>query len=302
MKTAVILALILVLAAALAAGYLYLRAATPEASLAAPAAPSASAEPVMPLSPPREELETPKEGPAVPSGAAPKPARPAVPAPAIARESTRPGALFGRVVFDGPPPAIPPLQIDAGQATGCDHAGPLDLTDPRLRIDPSGGIANAVITVRVPGQSLESAGQVLELAERSCRFEPHVAMIAAGATVRFKNADPIPHELRAESRKHPALSQAIAPGGTLEQVYSEADVVAVRCELHPWASGWIAVTDTPFTALTQADGSFQIHGLPPGEHALEVWHETLGRSRHMGRVSADTTSRLEIRLGGPRAR
>ena len=301
MKTAGILALLLVLAAALAAGYLYLRSATPEADLAAPAAPSASAEPVAPLSAPREELEAPKPEPPGPGAGAPKAPRPA-PATALARESTRPGALFGRVVFDGPTPAIPPLSIDAERAAGCDHAGPLDPADPRLLIDPSGGIANAVITVRVPGQSLESAGQVIELVERGCRFEPHVTVVAAGATVRFRNADPIAHELRAESRKNPASSQAIAPGGAFEQVYPAADVVAVRCEFHPWASAWIAVSDTPFTALSQRDGSFQIHGLPPGEHALEVWHETLGRSRHVGRVSADTTSRLEIRLGGPRAK
>lgn len=36
--------------------------------------------------------------------------------------------------------------------------------------------------------------------------------------------------------------------------------------------------EDPYFAITGADGSFEITDVPPGEHLLRQWHETLGRS------------------------
>ena len=34
--------------------------------------------------------------------------------------------------------------------------------------------------------------------------------------------------------------------------------------------------DHPYFAITDADGSFSIPDLPPGEYVIEAWHERLG--------------------------
>jgi len=39
---------------------------------------------------------------------------------------------------------------------------------------------------------------------------------------------------------------------------------------------WVGVLDHPYFAVTAADGSFSLKGLPPGTYTIEAWHETLG--------------------------
>lgn len=50
----------------------------------------------------------------------------------------------------------------------------------------------------------------------------------------------------------------------------------VRCNNHPWMNAFVNVSSTPFFAVTDADGRFQIDGLPAGEYELGAVHEKLG--------------------------
>jgi hypothetical protein len=41
-------------------------------------------------------------------------------------------------------------------------------------------------------------------------------------------------------------------------------------------AAWVGVTSHPFCAVTGADGSFRIAGVPPGRYTIEAWHERFG--------------------------
>ena len=54
------------------------------------------------------------------------------------------------------------------------------------------------------------------------------------------------------------------------------DVVKFKCDVHPWMTGWVLVTDNPYHAVTGDDGSFNIKDVPPGKYTVEAWHEKYG--------------------------
>ena len=42
---------------------------------------------------------------------------------------------------------------------------------------------------------------------------------------------------------------------------------------HPWTRGFIAVFESPYYAVTDDSGAFQIDSVPPGKYHLLAWHE-----------------------------
>ena len=55
-------------------------------------------------------------------------------------------------------------------------------------------------------------------------------------------------------------------------------MVDIQCNVHPWMMAYLYPVKNPYFTITGADGSFEITDVPPGEHLLRQWHETLGRS------------------------
>jgi len=53
-------------------------------------------------------------------------------------------------------------------------------------------------------------------------------------------------------------------------------VVKIVCEVHPWMSAYIVVSDHPYYAVTDVYGDYLIVDIPAGSYRLKVWHETLG--------------------------
>ena len=69
---------------------------------------------------------------------------------------------------------------------------------------------------------------------------------------------------------------------------------------------WAYVTDATHWAVTDADGNFSIAGLPPGDYTVQLWHETLGKSKEKITVPEDGGATAEFKLsaggGGGRRR
>ena len=49
--------------------------------------------------------------------------------------------------------------------------------------------------------------------------------------------------------------------------------MSVSCSIHPWMRGWLLVRDTPYMAVTDQDGRFEIKRLPVGQWEFAFWHE-----------------------------
>ena len=210
-----------------------------------------------------------------------------------------PNPASGKVVFDGDPPEIKPLSITEKQAEGCCPAGvEMDTTDPSLLIGKGNGIQNVVVTIEVKGAETKPMDKPVEIDQKMCHFEPHIRVMTIGSTVEFLNSDQVSHNVHTYPAKNDPLNKTIAPGGRESQVLEKTDKVKIACDIHPWMSGYLFVTDTPYHAVTGADGSFKISGLPPGKYQAEFWHEKLGKAKGEVVIADDGTSEpIQVEMG-----
>lgn len=206
--------------------------------------------------------------------------------------------VTGRVVFDGVAPERKDLPGTPDQQKGCCPDGAaVALTDPTFLVDAKGGLANVVVTVEVEGTKAEPAKEPLVIDQKRCVFEPHVAVMHAGSKIRFMNSDTVSHNVRASSLKNDSFNTVMIPGGKEDIEFQKPDRIVVGCDYHPWMSMVVFVTDTPYHAVTAADGTFAIQGLKPGTYKAKLWHEKLGRAEAEVVVGADgTAAPLEVKM------
>jgi hypothetical protein len=156
-------------------------------------------------------------------------------------------------------------QVEGDKTKGCCTEGQSVATkDPTLLIDEKGGIANCVITVAVEGAKVEPLKEPgddrpegLPLSSRtswSCRW---------AARSRSSTPTPARNNIHTFARKTDQVNRAVGTAAGRSSRCLQGNV-EVRCDYHPWMSSRIIVTDTPYWAISAADGSFEISGLAPG--------------------------------------
>jgi plastocyanin len=213
------------------------------------------------------------------------------------------GAAKGRVVFDGKKEDVKPLTIDPKAAEGCTHGDDtVDAVDRSLLIDDKGGVANVVVTIDVADAKVEVPETPIHLDQKGCRFEPHVMIIPVGSTVEFLNSDGVSHNVHTYPTKNDAMNKLIPAGSKETQVLDKADRIEIKCDIHPWMNSHLIVSDTPFVAVSGADGSFEIPDLPAGDYKVKIWHEKLGKADAEVTIAADGSSApIEVTLGKKKA-
>jgi plastocyanin len=213
-------------------------------------------------------------------------------------DDAKKGNLKGMIKFGGEErPETKPLTISEQASRGCTD-GKVDDTDRSLLIHKDGGIRYAVVTVSVEGAEVKLPEENVVLDQIQCRFEPHVILLPTGVTVEYKNSDKISHNVHTHAVRNQPYNKTIAAGGSDTQKLESPESIKVTCDIHPWMVCYMFVTDTPYAAVTAVDGSFEIQGLPVGKHRVDVWHETLGRTRGEVTINADGTSEvLTLEMG-----
>jgi Carboxypeptidase regulatory-like domain len=215
------------------------------------------------------------------------------------------GAISGRVTFDGPVPKIPEITADKNPEV-CGASVP----DPNATVvdTKTHGVEWVLVSLDDVAAGKAPADEY-PIANHGCAFHPHVLGAVQGKTFVLENKDAVIHNthIRLEQGGRTLLNDALSfhEGDAMyhpvkdHRVLLHGGMLKVNCDVHGWMSGYIDVLANPYFAVTDADGSYKITDVPPGDYTVQVWHENLGAKTEHVSVKPGATTTLDVTYSKP---
>lgn len=135
-----------------------------------------------------------------------------------------------------------------------------------------------------------------QIHQRDQRFMPEVTVVTRGSTIAFPNDDKIFHNVFSVSEPARFDLGLYKSGESKSVEFDRAGVVDVYCNIHPQMAAKIKVLDTPYYALTAANGSFFMPNVPPGTYPVVAWQPYGAEFHGTVIVASGGTSNLTIQL------
>ncbi|HZJ16935.1 MAG TPA: hypothetical protein VFD27_17910, partial [Chthoniobacteraceae bacterium] len=136
-------------------------------------------------------------------------------------------------------------------------------------------VADAVVYAMPRSGKPPQRTQPTSIAHKNQQFVPYVTAVQAGTLINLPNLDPVKHHAYSIS---PAKSFELPLySGTPEKplLFDKPGIVSIGCNIHDWMRAYVYVVETPFFAITEADGRAQLRGLAAGAYDVEVWQPRL---------------------------
>ena len=129
-------------------------------------------------------------------------------------------------------------------------------------------------------------------------FVPHVLLVRTGQLVEVTNMDPIPGSVRTLPIRNASFNTLLRPKLSAAWKYDKAEraPIKINSDPHPWMAAYHVVTDHPWVAVTDAEGKFNITGLPAGKYQFNFWHERTGWLERKLSIDIKAEETTEIKL------
>jgi plastocyanin len=204
-------------------------------------------------------------------------------------------SVKGIVSFEGTPPKPRLVKMTADPSCAKQHQVPLYAHD--IMTDSKGDLQDVVVFVAegLSDHNFEVPAQPVVVEQKGCMYSPHVLAIRTNQRLHIVNHDPTSHNIHATPANNREWNKAEPPGSSVDEAFTREEIaIPVKCNVHPWMHGYIAVFKHPYFTVTGKDGSFDLSSLPPGTYTIKAWHETLGTSTHTVTLAANQTKEINF--------
>ncbi len=224
------------------------------------------------------------------------PATAPAPAPTAAAPQAGFGTIKGRLVWGGAE-APKRKEITDNKKKDPEVCAKVPLFDTDLVVDEkTKGVGQAFAFLPSPkGKNPEAEKALLKASPEvvidqvNCEYVPYSTAAHKDQTINFKSSDPAGHNVHYTGFTNNA-NFALGPNGSSKKkLVAEKRPVNLTCDIHPWMKGNLMVFDHPFFAVTGADGSFEIKGVPAGKQNLIVWQRKAGYVTEGGSKGLEVT-------------
>ena len=145
-------------------------------------------------------------------------------------------------------------------------------------VDASGKpVRDAVVTLYPAAAAARPPrpGGHFVVAQKNLQFQPFLTILPVGADVSFPNLDPTKHHVYSFSPAKRFELKLFARDQSRTVRFDRAGVVALGCNIHDAMSAFIVVTDSAWTARTNAQGIAAFGNAPNAPGRVTVWHPYL---------------------------
>ena len=203
--------------------------------------------------------------------------------------------VTGTISFAG---KLPPYQkLRLPKACAKQHKGNVILNNVVIK---KGLVKNVMVRVKsgLEGINFPNRTPKTEVVfdQVGCVYIPRVAMAQVGQVIRFKNSDPVFHNVKAITKNNKKFNKAMPKKNTsFTKVFQNEEFhIQAKCSLHPWMGAHLAVLNHPYFSVSSQTGKFIINNLPSGRFVIEAWHEVFGSVEAEVDLSQEMTQDLQI--------
>lgn len=208
------------------------------------------------------------------------------------------GTIEGHVKLTGAAPPNPVIRMGADPNCLQMHAGKRVVQERVLKA-ADGGLANVFAYVK---GSFPNAGGTTEavIDQQGCLYHPRVQGARVGQTVEVRNSDATLHNIHSLTTKGNAFNTGQPRAGMVfkYQLKSEEVMLQLKCDVHPWMTGYMGILSHPYSGVSDASGTFKISGVPAGKQTVQVWHEVYGPLTQSIDVKAGATTKVDFAYTG----
>jgi plastocyanin len=135
----------------------------------------------------------------------------------------------------------------------------------------------AIYVDTIADKKFDAPKEHIVIDQRKMAFIPHVVAVQQGTTVDFLNSDPVGHNVYWPSisgNKKLSHNLGTWPKGDKKPFqFNDLGTASLLCNVHPEMSGYVVIVPTPYFAVTDKDGNFEIKNIPAGKYTLKTWSE-----------------------------